>query len=96
MRLSLAGLVFMMIAVALASGCQSPPPPVAAPAAEIVNPTVACERGCSTGYDSCMDAAQAPVAGVKSGGHSDPIAAAPDPGDVCRDQLKACLRQCLN
>ena len=95
MRVSVASLSFLTIATALASGCQAPPPPVAAPA--MLNPTVACERGCSVGYDSCMDAAPAPVAGVKSGGHSDPVAAAPapDPGDICRDQLKACLRQCL-
>ncbi len=95
MRFSLAGPVFMMFAFALASACQSSPAPVASPAAAaIVNPTVACERGCSVGYDSCMDAPASSAGDVKAGGHSDSAAA--DPGDACRDQLKICLRRCLN
>jgi hypothetical protein len=93
MRFSLVSPVFMMFAVALASACQSPAPPVAAPAAGIANPTVACERGCSVGYDSCMDGQVSSVGGVKAGGQSSPAAA--DPGEVCSEQLKVCLRQCL-
>jgi hypothetical protein len=100
MRSSLASLVFMTIAIALASACQSPAPPaaVAAPGAvpaEVLIPTVVCERGCSVGYDSCLDNPQGTINGVKAGGHSDP-AAAPNPDEVCPDQLKACLRRCLS
>jgi hypothetical protein len=94
MRFSLARPVFMMFAVALASACQSPPVPVAAPAAAITNPTVMCERGCSVGYDACLDGPAPMVGDVQAGGQSSPAGA--DRGEVCSDQLKACLRRCLN
>jgi hypothetical protein len=93
MRFSLASLSCLPIALALA-GCQgNVSAPVAPPpaAAAVVNPTVVCERGCSVGYDSCLDAPQAATA--NAGGQSQP---AQDPTDMCREQLKACLRRCLN
>jgi hypothetical protein len=94
MRFSLASPVLMIFAIVLASGCQSPPPPVAQPAPEIINPTVACERSCSIGDDACLDGPASSVGGVKAGGRSDPVTA--NLGEACSDQLKACLRRCLN
>jgi hypothetical protein len=97
MRSSYIGRFSIVIVIMAAAGCQkaSPPSSVPLPASQPINSTIACERSCSDGYDSCLDAPQVAAGGVRAGGHSD---AAPvlDPKEICLDQLKACLRQCLN
>jgi hypothetical protein len=94
MRFAQAGRFFPLAVFALAcAACQSAPPPPAATPAAPVKPIVACERTCSTNYDSCMDGAQASLA---PGAHSSPAMPPQDPAAICRDQLKVCLRQCLN
>ena len=50
-----------------------------------------CERMCNGGYDRCMDRFSGGGLGASGGGGS----AAADPADVCPDQLKACLKQCV-
>lgn len=85
-------LLFAVFALVCAA-CQSAPPPPAATPAAPVKPIVACERTCSTSYDSCMDGAQA---NLVSGAHSNPASAPQDAVAMCQEQLKACLRQCLN
>jgi hypothetical protein len=50
-----------------------------------------CELTCNSGYDRCMDRFSGGGIGASGGGGS----AAADPADVCPDQLRTCLKQCV-
>jgi hypothetical protein len=72
-------------------GCGGPPEASSSPVTH-----ESCTATCNGSYDSCMDRFSGiGGAGPDSGGVNAP-AKALGPNDVCSDQLKSCLRSCLN
>jgi hypothetical protein len=88
-RISLAA-VFLLVA-----GCQSGVgiAPSSGPRSQIGPQS--CERSCNGQYDACMDRGSTSAGPSGMGGHMDGGSLAADPGDVCPDQLKTCLKRCM-
>jgi hypothetical protein len=78
-------------ALLLLTGCQGGGTPVS-PAAAVPK---SCEQTCNSQYDACMDRFTGAGGGPGLGRHQDDANADLGPNDVCPDQLKSCLKRCL-
>ncbi len=87
------GLIFVAL-LALAGCGGNPPAPPGVVSSPATSPT--CERTCNTEYDTCMDRFAGAGASTGMSHGSLEQSSALGPNDVCPDQLKACLRRCLN
>ena len=85
-------------ALLLTTGCQgggSGPAASSSPAGPAAGVSKTCEQTCNSEYDSCMDRFSGAGGGPSLGRHQDDANAELGPNDICPDQLKACLRRCL-
>ena len=85
-------------ALLLVTGCQgggSAPAASSAPASIGAAAPKSCEQTCNAQYDACMDRFAGAGGGPGLGRHQDDANADLGPNDVCPDQLKSCLRRCL-
>jgi hypothetical protein len=78
-------------ALLLLTGCQGGGTPASPTAAA----SKSCQQTCNTEYDTCMDRFAGAGGGPNLGRHQDDANADLGPNDVCPDQLKSCLRRCL-
>jgi hypothetical protein len=88
------GLLF--VALPSFAGCSGGP---AAPAGAVESsssgpPT--CTSVCNTGFDTCTSRFAGIGNSAGSSDRSNEMTSALGANDVCPDQLKACLRRCLN
>jgi hypothetical protein len=83
-------------ALLLTTGCQGggsgSPAATSTPVSPAASASSSCERICNSQYDSCMDRFSG-AGGL--GRHQDEANADLGPNDVCPDQLKSCLKQCV-
>jgi hypothetical protein len=87
--------IAVFAALLLTTGCQgggSGPSTTSAPVGPAASASSSCERICNSQYDSCMDRFSG-AGGL--GRHQDDANADLGPNDVCPDQLKSCLKQCV-
>jgi hypothetical protein len=91
-RLSALSLILML------AGCQTAGPglPGTAPSGSSGTAPVTCNMTCNSEYDSCMDRFSGAVGGGGLPQRSEDSTGNLGPNDVCPDQLKSCLRRCLN
>ncbi len=85
-------------ALLLVTGCQgggSAPAVSSAPASPATSASKSCNQTCNAEYDACMDRFVGAGGGPGLGRHQDDANADLGPNDVCPDQLKACLRRCM-
>jgi hypothetical protein len=83
-------------ALLLLTGCQGGGSESrSAPVGAAASAPKSCEQSCNAGYDACMDRFAGAGGGPGLGRHQDDANADLSPNDVCPDQLKACLRRCL-
>jgi len=84
-------------AVLLTTGCQGggSAPAASSPSSSAPAVSKTCEQTCNSEYDACMDRFSGAGGGPSLGRHQDDANAELGPNDICPDQLKACLRRCL-
>jgi hypothetical protein len=85
-------------ALLLTTGCQSggsAPAASSVPASPAATASKSCEQVCNAEYDACMDRFAGAGGGPNQGRHQDNANAELGPNDICPDQLKSCLRRCL-
>jgi hypothetical protein len=84
-------------ALLLTTGCQGggSSPAASAPVSPAASASKSCEQVCNSQYDSCMDRFAGVGGGPSLGRHQDDANADLGPNDVCPDQLKSCLKQCV-
>jgi hypothetical protein len=90
--------IALFAALLFTAGCQgggSAPATSQAPASPAATASKSCEQTCNSEYDACMDRFAGAGGGPSLGRHQDDANAELGPNDVCPDQLKACLRRCL-
>jgi len=79
-------------ALLLLTGCQGGGGTPVSPAAAA---SKSCQQTCNAEYDVCTDRFTGAGGGPGLGRHQDDANADLGPNDVCPDQLKSCLRRCL-
>jgi hypothetical protein len=82
---------FGIIALYALAACSGPAPGESSPGAPRT-----CERTCNSQYDSCMDRFAGAQPEGSPGALHDTGNMTLAPNNVCPDQLKSCLRSCLN
>ena len=87
------GLAF--VALLALSGCSGSPLAPSGSAESSSGPPN-CEKTCNTEFDTCTSRFAGIGNSVGSSSRSDQMSTALGANDVCPDQLKSCLRRCLN
>ena len=84
-------------ALLLLTGCQGggSAPAASSPSSSAPAVSKTCEQTCNSEYDACMDRFAGAGGGPNLGRHQDDANADLGPNDVCPDQLKSCLKRCL-